>query len=139
MTDVQASSWPVPEVRTLIDIFTEVPQLLETSVCAGQSRAASIRSLRLVSKDMSGMALRAVRSCSVQLGGWASPDPRQVVRLMSHALMQSMHLTVLIRSGECAPMTSALLRSSGVESVTLSSAQRWDMHVLSRQMLAPSI
>lgn len=101
MTEVQASSWPVPEVRTLFDIFTEVPQLLETSVCAGHSRAASIRSLRLVSKDMSGMALRAVQSCSVQLGGGASPDPRQVVRLMGHALLQCMHVTVLVRSGEC--------------------------------------
>lgn len=82
-------------------VFSKVPHMLESCLCASLSRGADIRTLRLVSKDLARIALRAVRKCLVQLGEGACPDPQQLTQLMGTTILRSMDLVVIIRAGEC--------------------------------------
>lgn len=89
----------VPDT-SLADVFHKVPDLLTYSLNAWISRTAGIRAMRLVSKDLASLVPTAVRSCSVQIGEGAVPNPLQVTGLLNHALVKHLEVTVLVRTGE---------------------------------------
>lgn len=87
------------ECVALSIVFIKVPFMLESCLHTALTRIADIGALRLVNKDMASMALRAVRSCKVQLGEGAVPDPQFMTWLRSCALLENMHLTLIIQAG----------------------------------------
>lgn len=56
------------QAMTLLEVFTKVPASLEACVNSWDSRLLGIRALRLVCKDSSTIALRAISSISLQIG-----------------------------------------------------------------------
>lgn len=115
MADVQSCPRPAQEGTNLLDLFAKVPALLETCRHAWPLQAAGIiRALRLVSKDMGPIVMRTAQSCGVQVGEGAWPNPSEVVRLMSHAVLRSMDVTILIRSGEPVFAIGGFCRTSGL-------------------------
>lgn len=96
---------------TLAHMFDTVPQLLpavlsyweqwplQWSSASCKYIKVGIRVLRLVNKETYRAALRAVHSCSLQVGQGAKPDPHQVVQVLQHASLEEMRMTVLLNAG----------------------------------------
>lgn len=95
----------LPEVwmgrSRLPEALSMVPDFLPCYLLSmWKSTRAGIQSLRLVSKEVSRIALRAVTSCSVKLGHWEDPDPGEVALTMCSAQLATFELVVKTFPGE---------------------------------------
>lgn len=83
---------------SLCDLMTMLPQLHPKQLVLTQ--AATLKQLRLVSKEMNSLASAAVNSCDVHLGqGAASPSPQQLARLFVGAMPRKMTVNLTLESG----------------------------------------
>lgn len=92
----------------LLHTLGVVPELLSSCLSSWKSTGVGMRQLRLVSKDIGCAALQAVKSCSLQVGEGADPNPRQLAHLMRFASLKEVNLSVLVTSGELAVGDRAL-------------------------------
>lgn len=83
----------------LAHMLATVPDLLDTCLSSWHSRGAGIRQLRLVSRETGSVVLLAVRSCSLQIGEDAHPDPCKLLQLLSRALLTELTVSIMITSG----------------------------------------
>lgn len=98
-TAVEASN------TTLIDVMYTVLDLLPSYVLEmWKSDGAGIRDLRLVSKEIGVIALRAVTSCKLTLAKWKKPDPVAVAVLVAGAQLETLELHIVTYPSE---MTSS--------------------------------
>lgn len=95
---------------TLLDVLTMAPSLLPTCLSIFASTSKGIRALRLVSKGMGHIALTAVTSCEVYLGEEASPNPQQIVKLMSQAQLHTFSVIIIACEGGCAFLCPSVIR-----------------------------
>lgn len=81
---------------SLFDLLQRVPQLLDACV---QDSIRLLRSLRLVSKEASKVALLALRSYTLTLKGDAKDSNVNGARLLSHTHLETLDLHLAV-SGE---------------------------------------
>lgn len=84
---------------TLPDVLAKVPGLLSSCMCGLGESAEAIRTVCLVSKELSYTAMHEVTYCDVELGEGACPDPGQVIRLMQHTKLKHLSITINTTSG----------------------------------------
>lgn len=87
----------VPDLPTAMGM---VPQLLPACLSSWEPGGKGLGVLRLVNKEISRAAVRAVRSCALQVGEGAWPDMDHVVRVLSLAKLEDLKLAFLTSSGE---------------------------------------
>lgn len=85
------------KVTSLADVLTMVPDLYP--LCLGQDKLASMKKLRLVCKDVCGMAQSTALSFCLHPGDNPRPSPQQVVRLLQGALLKKLTVNVTVVSG----------------------------------------
>lgn len=84
-----------------MDVLLMVPCLLSSCLSLLDSTSEGIQTLRLVNKQLNQIALTAVTSCTVCIGQAAFPTPQQIVKLISHAQLQSLYIWIQVCTGGC--------------------------------------
>lgn len=94
-------------VPTLLDLMVMLPQLHPRRLA--ETEVASVKHLRMVSKEVGKAALTAITFCEVNLGaGDLSPKPKRLVRLMAGAKLKTLEVVVTVFSGKAnSPRSSA--------------------------------
>lgn len=81
----------------LQDMLVRVPKILQTLL---QSSSVTVKTLRLVSKEVGRIALTAVTQCEVHLDQENRPSsPLRLARLIAVARLQKMTVTIRLVSG----------------------------------------
>lgn len=81
-------------------MLSMVPFLLPAIVSSGDwsERGACIRTLRLVNKELSSLAVASVTECAFDL--CVAEYPEGMVELMSHGILEQLEINFLTAKGE---------------------------------------
>lgn len=88
---------------TLADLLRTVPPLLQSCIlCNGgqQPQMCTTNQLRLVSKEIKCLVLKASRRCTVHLGSTAGMTPADTVRLIKSINIEHLKLNIITTRGE---------------------------------------
>lgn len=84
--------------QSLTDMMASVQPLHLSNLI--KTYGLNLKRLRLVSKEISGMANAGSKNCSVHLGeGGASPSPQQLGRLLGEAELSCLTVNVTVTAG----------------------------------------
>lgn len=81
---------------TVVDMLITTPPLLEACTSRLQT---SVKTLRLVSPEMKGAALKSVKRAYVQLGEGGKPAPEKIALLLKCSRLESLVVTVITTPG----------------------------------------